>query len=179
MPEISDPIRDYLDANKPFSDKIKPTGQAKSFGEDVWEGPLSNGRPDGYGKMYKDNGDLYIGNFENGKASGPGHYIFANGDHYQGEFKNNQAETEKGYYYSDNLEYKGGFSDNTFHGKGSEKGRKHEFDGEYKHGKRVRGCFKWDTVPNNDVYEYIYDGEFDENGKFTGKGKLQEIKGTY
>ena len=111
--------------------------------------------------MYKSSGDVFVGEFKSGRADGPGVYIFKNGSFYQGEFRKNTAETDKGYYYSENLEYRGGFKDNTFHGKGSEKGRKHEYDGEYKYGKRTHGCFKWDTVPNNDVYEYIYTGDFD------------------
>lgn len=127
--------------------------------------------------MYKGDGSLYIGEFEKGKAQGEGIYLFKNGSYYQGEFKNNEAECNKGYYYSEDLEYRGGFKDNTFHGHGVEKGRKHEFDGTYKKGKKSEGVLKWDTVPNNDVYEYIYEGKFDDDGKFTGKGnnKLMQL----
>jgi hypothetical protein len=38
---------------------------------------LKFGKPDGYGKIYKENGSLYIGKFFNGKASGVGRYITA------------------------------------------------------------------------------------------------------
>ena len=137
--------------------------------------------------MYRQSGDLFIGRFDKGKAEGPGIYIFKNGSYYDGEFKDNSAETTKGTFYSDELEYRGGFKNNTFHGHGVEKGKKHEFDGTYSNGKKVEGTFKWDTVPNNDSYEYIYEGKFDNESKFNGKGnctfnnlgKLREIKGVF
>lgn len=79
--------------------------------------------------MFKQNGDLYIGYFNHGKAEGKGVYIFTNGSYYEGEFNNNYAECEQGKFVSEDLNYSGGFKKNTFHGKGSEKGTNHSFDG--------------------------------------------------
>ena len=135
-----------------------------------------NGRPDGYGKMYKAGGDLFIGKFDNGKADGQCRYIFKNGSYYDGEMKNNVAEVSKGHYFSDDLEYKGSFRNNKFDGHGYEKGLKHEFDGKYKDGKKVEGILKWDTVPNNKTFEYVYEGKFCDQGKFLGKGTKLSIK---
>jgi|LakMenEpi03Aug12_release.lakeMendotaPanAssembly.Ray.scaffolds.fasta_scaffold2813416_1 hypothetical protein len=57
-------------------------------------------KPNGFGRMYKQNGSLYIGNFNHGKAQGKGAFIFADGSYYYGDFNNNCAETQKGEFNS-------------------------------------------------------------------------------
>ena len=44
-------------------------------------------RPNGFGRMYKNDGGFYIGFFQNGKAHGRGAYIFQDGSYYEGEFR--------------------------------------------------------------------------------------------
>lgn len=56
--------------------------------------------------------------------------------------------------------------DNTPHGEGKETGPNHEFTGSYIDGKKTRGTMKWTEGKD----EFIYTGEFDEDGLFHGEG---------
>lgn len=40
------------------------------------------GKPDGEGVVYYQNGDVFVGNYVNGVAHGRGHYIWNNGAFY-------------------------------------------------------------------------------------------------
>lgn len=56
------------------------------YGGDYYTGSLdeSGVRPNGYGRMYKQNGGLYLGWFDHGKAHGKGAFIFPNGAFFDG-----------------------------------------------------------------------------------------------
>jgi len=78
-------------------------------------------KPNGLGRMFKEDGSLYVGYFSHGRAHGRGVFIFPNGSFYDGEFNHNKAETSadsEGRYYSENVEYMGAFQNNTFYGRG-------------------------------------------------------------
>ena len=78
-------------------------------------------KPNGLGRMFKEDGSLYVGYFSHGRAHGRGVFIFLNGSFYDGEFNHNKAETSadsEGRYYSENVEYMGAFQNNTFYGRG-------------------------------------------------------------
>jgi hypothetical protein len=51
-------------------------------------------RPEGYGKMYKDNGSVVISHFKEGKAIGPSICVFKDGSYYEGKLLNNVAEDQ-------------------------------------------------------------------------------------
>ena len=53
-----------------------------------YEGSVVEGKPQGIGTLYLENGDVYEGEFNNNKMDGYGRYTFANGDVYDGNFKN-------------------------------------------------------------------------------------------
>lgn len=53
-------------------------------------------KPNGFGKMYKQDKSLYLGYFNYGKAEGKGAFIFADGSYYIGEFHYNCAESLSG-----------------------------------------------------------------------------------
>ena len=125
--------------------------------------------PNGFGKFYKKDEALYVGYFQNGKAEGTGVYVFPDGSYFEGFFKNNQANCTDGEFQSDKILYKGGFQNNKFHGKGTEHGPAHKFEGVYSHGFKSQGSFEW---YQNETDFYVYQGTFNEAGLFHGKGKL-------
>jgi hypothetical protein len=127
-------------------------------------------RPNGLGKMYKEDGSLYVGYFSHGKAHGRGAFVFHNGSFYDGEFNQNRAETSsnaEARYQSEGLKYVGSFLDNTFHGNGVETGENYRFEGVYAKGARREGRFTWKAADG----DYEYKGFFNEKNKFQGKGK--------
>lgn len=69
--------------------------------------------PDGEGKEFLENGDVYRGNFSNGLKDGEGQMIFKDGSIYKGSF------------------HKG-----LFHGKGSLENAQMRYSGEWKNGKK-------------------------------------------
>lgn len=99
------------------------------------------------------------------------------GSYFQGIMKENFAQCDNGLFVSPTFEYTGGFQDNVFHGKGREKSipNNYSFEGVYDMGKKKSGIMKWRAGQS----EYIYDGPFDVNGKFTGMGKLYDPEGRY
>ncbi|MFT5170984.1 MAG: hypothetical protein ACI9BD_000756, partial [Candidatus Marinamargulisbacteria bacterium] len=54
--------------------------------EDIYQGPLKDGVPNGRGELFYENGTFYRGEFEAGKASGSGELSFPNGDSFTGKF---------------------------------------------------------------------------------------------
>ena len=144
----------------------------------------------GYGKLYNKNGELiYEGEFKNGKRHGKGKLkvdidgkvLFYEGEFENGELKEtfriydvaldeNDKYTGYGKLYNDKSEliYAGEFKNGKFHGRGIEKKtwydtvkKKVFFNGNFKNG-IVTETFE------------IYDGALDENGKYTGYGKLYD-----
>ena len=51
-------------------------------------GDFRNGKPDGKGIEYYNNGDRYEGDFRNGKKEGKGIYYYNNGDRIIGDYYN-------------------------------------------------------------------------------------------
>ncbi len=107
----------------------------------AYRGQLSEGQPNGHGRVLWANGTYYDGDFLNGKMHGSGNFVSANGDHYVGSFSEDQLEGlgifsfSNGTRYSGEFiksefngngilirfngdKYVGGFKDNQFHGKG-------------------------------------------------------------
>ena len=87
--------------------------------ETIWTGELnSEGRCQGEGEVYLDNGDVYVGGMEDGLKSGSGTYTWVDGQVYKGKYVNgveNGQGTEK---YSNGDSYVGEFRDGKKHGKG-------------------------------------------------------------
>ncbi|MDC9721842.1 MAG: hypothetical protein PSN34_03600 [Urechidicola sp.] len=54
----------------------------------LYEGNVVEGKLQGLGTLYSENGDVFEGEFNNNKMDGYGRYTFANGDVYDGDFKN-------------------------------------------------------------------------------------------
>lgn len=82
-----------------------------------YEGDWKNGRAEGKGVYYYNDGGKYEGEFKNDKKEGQGIYYYKNGDKYQGSWKNDQMEGKGVYYYS-NERYEGDWKNNRCEGKG-------------------------------------------------------------
>ena len=107
---------------------------------------MQNGnKPNGFGRMYKQNGGVYLGWFDHGRAHGKGAFIFPNGAFYEGQFNENKAHSEHGKYQSDEMTYQGGFRDNKFHGKAYERGNGYRYEGTYVDGNKQQGQLRWNA----------------------------------
>lgn len=42
------------------------------------------GRPNGYGTMIYESGEVFVGEFSDGKANGKGHFVLKDGSYYHG-----------------------------------------------------------------------------------------------
>ena len=63
-------------------------------------GQVVNGKPEGKGIIYYNDGGRYEGDFRNGKQEGKGITYFNNGDRYEGDFRNGNREGNGIYYYN-------------------------------------------------------------------------------
>ena len=68
---------------------IKITKEIK-YNDGKYVGQVVNGKAEGKGIRYWDDGERYEGDFKNGKIEGKGIYYYNNGDRYEGNFKNNK-----------------------------------------------------------------------------------------
>ena len=81
-------------------------------------GQAVNGKAEGKGIWYGDNGDRYEGDFRNGKQEGKGIYYYNSGDRYEGEWRNGNKEGKGICYFNNGNRYEGDFRNGDFEGKG-------------------------------------------------------------
>ena len=126
-------------------------------------GQVVNGKAEGKGIYYWNNGNRYEGDFKNGKREGKGIYYYNDGNRYEGDFKNDKKEGKGIYYWKDGDRYEGDFKNSKMEGKGifySINGDRYE--GDWKNNKREgKGIYYY-----NDGDREI--GDWKE-GKRTGK----------
>ena len=148
----------------------------------IYEGEFKNGKPHGTGKITWSNDDTYEGEWVDGKYSGYGNY----------------THTHHNYYYN----YRGYFDNDKEHGWGyiytrgpaGPDGNKTIYNGtiygKFENGKMIHatgtriqatGIINEGEFINNQLRigkrlwpdnEFIYEGEFDENGECHGKGSM-------
>ena len=73
----------------------------KKYINGTYEGQLKNGKIEGKGIYYYNNGNRYVGDFKNEKREGKGIFYWNDGNRYEGDFKNGKIEG-KGIYYFNN-----------------------------------------------------------------------------
>ncbi len=101
-----------------------------------FEGYVSKGKVEGFGKSRRLDGDTYEGNYEDGLANGFGRFYNDDGDYYEGNFIDGLRSGSGTYWYkpeSQFLKYVGEWKDNKENGAGT------LF---YRSGKEVSGTFK-------------------------------------
>ena len=70
-------------------------------------GQVVNGKKDGKGIYYYNEGDIYEGERRNGKKEGKGIYYLKDGERYEGDFRNGYFEGKGIYYYNSGNKYDG------------------------------------------------------------------------
>jgi hypothetical protein len=162
------------------------------FSNAVYKGNWVNGKRDGYGEMFYNDGDVIKGNFKSDHQNGRCTTYFSNGDVSIDDYENDLQINPVSYIFGQskrlgcisgncvtgfgtkvypNGEYTGEFLNGKEHGKGilvTSTG--YRYEGEFKDGqKNGRGNCIW---PNGNKY----DGEFN-NGVKDGKGKFYYLGG--
>lgn len=84
----------------------------------AYRGQLSEGQPNGHGKVVWENGTYYEGDFLNGKMHGAGNFVSENGDHYVGSFSEDQLEGTGIFSFANGSQYSGEFKGSEFNGNG-------------------------------------------------------------
>ena len=74
--------------------------QVIKFSNGTYEGEIKNGKREGKGIMYYNDGNRYEGEFKNGQREGKGIMYYKDGDRYEGEFKNGKKHGKGIYYYN-------------------------------------------------------------------------------
>ena len=132
----------------------------------IYDGDFKNGKPEGEGKCYYENGNYYIGQFSNGVRHGKGIIYYRNGNiKFKGEFVEDNVQGYGIYFWEDGDYYEGLFHNNQKHGKGIEY---------YKNGNiKYEGDFLMDKFDGNGKFYYkngdYYTGQW-LNGLKHGKG---------
>ena len=85
---------------------------------DRYEGDFKNDIKEGKGIYYYSNGNRYEGDWKNGKSEGKGIYYYNNGDRYEGDYKNDKKEGKGIFYYNNGDRYEGDWKNGKRHGKG-------------------------------------------------------------
>ena len=85
----------------------------------IYEGEFINGKYEGIGKYYYDDGNYYIGQWKNSLRNGEGVLYIQDGRViYEGEFFDDKFEGNGKYYYPDGKYYIGQFKKGLKHGIG-------------------------------------------------------------
>ena len=137
------------------------------FENDLYEGEISDGKKEGYGKCTSKNGEIYIGQWKDNQKKGKGTLLKDNKIIYEGDF---DFDTPDGFgksYYENGNYFIGQFIDGKKHGKGIlyDKNDNVIYDGE----------FAFDKFEGNGKY-ILENGDY-YYGKFN-EGKLSDQKVT-
>ena len=132
-----------------------------AFPDGTYEGQLSEGKPNGKGIFYYNNGDIYQGEFKEGLRHGKGIIKYSNGKIYNGDWENGIMEGKGFMKYTEAI-YEGEWKNGKNEGKGKitiflEEGKCDIYEGEWKNGvKNGYGKYKF-----HDGKEYV--GDFVNN----------------
>ena len=98
----------------------KKEGKGIYYYEDggKYVGDFKNDEFNGKGIYYCNNGNRYEGELKNGKCEGKGILYFKSGSIYDGEFKNDRREGKGIYYYNNGDRYEGDWKNDKKDGKG-------------------------------------------------------------
>jgi len=139
--------------------------------------------------FYNEKGERFIGELINGKKNGKGIIFYNDGSKYEGEWKNDKMEGKGIFYYSSGIKYEGDWKNGIKEGKGVIYGHNHnKYEGDWKNdkiegkgifyynnGDRYEGEWKSDKKEGKGIFYYNsgnkYEGEW-KNDKKEGKGKF-------
>ena len=143
---------------------INNNKQIKIYNNGRYEGQMLNGKREGKGIFYYNDGGRYEGNWKNNFKEGKGIDFFINGNRFEGNFKKGKREGKGIVYFNDGNIYEGDWKNDKREGKGIfyfiDGGR---YEGDWKNDlKEGKGI---DYFYNGNRYE----GDF-KKGKREGKG---------
>ena len=104
--------------NDKFDQMNSVSGKKSVLGTEEYEngryfGELKEGKKDGKGVYYYNNGDRYEGNWKEGVREGKGIYYYSNGESYEGDFKNDKFNGKGVFSYKDGIREMGDYKDNV------------------------------------------------------------------
>ena len=173
--EVKEEIKEVKEEIKEEKEEIKENKIELEDGG-YYIGELNDDEiPNGKGKYFFKNGEIYEGEILDDKFEGNGKYIYENGEYYTGQWKNDLRHGKGTLYYkNNNIKYKGDFVDDQFEGQGEYFWENGEFyKGEFKNGlNNGKGVLYY----SNKTVEY--EGDF-VNDKFEGEGKYMYEDGQY
>ena len=138
--------RAELEARTPKLGTLRIASRKIANLEARYEGFVLNGKPEGHGIAYYDNGDRYDGDWKNGLKCGQGSYFWSDGSSYDGQWADDSMDGQGILLFTDGDRFEGEFKDGRRNGKGVyifENGNRHVStwkNGEP--GKRYRFYFK-------------------------------------
>jgi tetratricopeptide (TPR) repeat protein len=91
----------------------------ETYSNGRYEGNWANGKENGEGSFYFDNGDKYSGSFVNGDCNGQGTYYLKSGDRRTGTWGNWKMNGQGAYYYINGDKFTGTFIDSKLYGTGT------------------------------------------------------------
>ena len=144
-----------------------PDGKGKMFFEngDVYEGDFVFGKEHGYGVFTWADGDVYEGNFKDGKFDGHGYMTWAGGDTYEGDFVDGVRTGKGKITFANGDIYEGDFVDGVMSGYGTFSWISGDvYKGSFVDGHTDKGTL---TYLNGDVYEgTLVDGAMSGYGTY-------------
>ena len=103
--------------NKKFDSDVVLV-KKKIFENGEYTGQFKDGKMEGRGTFYFNNGDKYEGDIKNNIFEGKGAYYYHNGEKYVGDFKKNMRDGRGVFYYKNGDLYEGEWKKHKRHGKG-------------------------------------------------------------
>ena len=103
--------------NKKFDSDVVLV-KKKIFENGEYTGQFKDGKMEGRGTFYFNNGDKYEGEIKNNIFEGKGAYYYHNGEKYVGDFKKNMRDGRGVFYYKNGDLYEGEWKKHKRHGKG-------------------------------------------------------------
>jgi hypothetical protein len=158
---------------------------------DIYQGAVSNGKPDGFGKITRPNGGYFAGHFQNGLMHGQGKLVTSGGYLYEGDFVDGVAHGKGKIIYPAQtgfLSYAGEIYFGLPHGTGTRVSKNGQFTGQFViaeengagrymnssdhqvfNGEWRKGKLIWPEENN-----IVFAGQIDSNGRKDGAGQCYE-----
>ena len=116
-------LKKLLNENNKLNEINEVLNKEIKYDNGRYVGQVVNGKKEGKGIRYWNDGDRYEGDWKNDKKEGKGIYYYNNepwkGDRYEGDYKNDKAEGKGIYYYKNGNRYEGDYKNDKKEGKGN------------------------------------------------------------
>ncbi|MBX9868962.1 MAG: hypothetical protein K2X63_04130 [Burkholderiaceae bacterium] len=158
---------------------------------DIYQGAVSNGKPDGFGKITRPNGGYFAGHFQNGIMHGQGKLVTSGGYLYEGDFVDGVAHGKGKIIYPAQtafLSYAGEIYFGLPHGTGTRVSKNGQFTGQFVMAEE-NGAGRYMNSSDHQVFNgewrkgkliwpeennIVFAGLIDSNGRKDGAGQCYE-----